>query len=108
MDLVKCIKYALIISIIIVAFTAAVFLIIHKGFTLLLLSSIKNCLYYAGCFALFISIAFFLQKNTLRPLDHEKEWKNIFHELSLSFVVMFTGLFICCNGMILQFIYESL
>ncbi|MDF2672797.1 MAG: hypothetical protein K0R09_1062 [Clostridiales bacterium] len=107
-DIVKCIKYALFISFLIAAITTIVFLLSHNGITIWLLSDVKKYLYYSGCFTLFISIGFFLQKRTLRPLVYEKDWKKNFSKLSLSFVIMFTGFFVCGIGMILQFIFESL
>lgn len=107
-DIIKCLKYALFVAFILSFTITFVFLIKHKSINLWLLNDIKKYLYYCGCLLLFISVGFFMQKNSLRPLKHENDWEKAFHVLSLSFVILFTGLFICCIGMIIQFIFESL
>lgn len=107
-DLIKCLKYALLATIILSSLTFIFFVIINKSINLWLLSDIIRHLYYLGCLILFLSVCFFFQNNTLRPLPHKKEWKEKFRVLPLHFVIMFMGLFICSMGMLLQFVFESL
>lgn len=107
-DLIKCLKYAILIFATLSAIIFIFFLIKHKSISLWLLSDIKKYLYYIGCLMLFVSAAFFVQKNSLRPLTYQNEWKKTFKVLSLPFVIMFTGLFTCTIGMIFQLIFESL
>lgn len=106
LDLLRCLKYAVIISLFVSIITSIFFISRYRCINLSLLNYFKKNLYYIGCFILFISIWFFIKPNTLRPLDYQNEWNKFFHKLSLAFVVMFTGLFTCCIGMLMQFIYE--
>lgn len=106
LDLLRCLKYAVIISLFVNIISFVFFISKYGHINPYLLNYFSKNSYYIGCFILFISIWFFIKPSTLRPLDYQNEWNRLFHKLSLAFVVMFTGLFICCIGMFMQYIYE--
>ncbi|KRQ87125.1 hypothetical protein ABG79_00923 [Caloramator mitchellensis] len=94
------------ISLVLVSISWVICLFLYRGEINSTLFFIKNALYYVGIFTLFLSAAFFMQRNATRPLEYEDEWKEHFKVLNLGLVILFIAIAITTTGMLLHFIIE--
>lgn len=108
LDFLKCIALGIILSAAIGLVSGIIYAIIYKGSTIDILEGVKRMLYYIGGLGLLLSAAFFVQKDGIRPLVYDKEWKHYFSIMNLGFVILFMNLTICIIGMILQMHLEGI
>ncbi|MDO6353697.1 hypothetical protein Q3V94_01175 [Caloramator sp. CAR-1] len=106
-DALKAMGIGFAISLIILSISWAICFIVYKGNTFLVFNGVKNSLYYIGILILFLSAAFFIQRDATRPLNYEDEWKKHFKVLNLGFVILFIGIAINVAGMVIQNIIEK-
>lgn len=107
-DILKCGIISFITCLVICAFLGIVHVIFISSNMLAVFNFIKSSLYYIGSFGLFISAGFFIQKNGTRPLSYNDKWREHFSKLNLGLVIMFISLFMCFNGMVIQYFLEKL
>ena len=108
LDLLKCIALGIILSVVVGLISGIIFAIIHKGNMLSTFEGIKRMLYYFGVLGLLLSAAFFVQKDGIKPLIYDKEWKQYFSVLNIGFVIFFMNITICMIGMFLQIYLERI
>lgn len=106
-DALKAMGIGFILSLIILSISWVICFIMYGGNTFLVFNGVKNSLYYIGIITLFLSAAFFIQRDATRPLNYEDEWKKHFKVLNLGFVILFIGIAINVAGMIVQNIIEK-
>lgn len=107
-DILKCLILALIISLVILSISGAIYFLLYKGDLMGILNSVKRANYTIGIVGLFLSSGFFVQRNATRPLVYHEEWRNHFKFFNLGFVIMFISLFVCSFGMVAQNFYEKM
>ena len=108
LDILKCIALGIILSVTVGLIIGIIFAIIHKGNMISIFEGIKKAIYYIGGLGLLLSAAFFVQKDGIRPLVYDKEWKKYFSVLNVGFVIFFMNITICIIGMFLQMYLERI
>ncbi|MCX7904935.1 MAG: hypothetical protein N2486_10560 [Caloramator sp.] len=106
-DALKAMGIGLVLSLIILSISWAICFIMYRGNTFLVFNGVKNSLYYIGILILFLSAAFFVQRDATRPLNYEDEWKKHFKVLNLGLVILFIGIAINIVGMVIQNLIEK-
>lgn len=102
-DILKCVVVGLVISLGVSIISGIILLIIFGTNAAMVFGWIKAVNYFVGAMGLLLSGGFFIKRDGTRPFVYKEQWKKLFKQMNIGFVILVIGITIIFVGTIIQY-----